>query len=404
MDNEQAQQIQQDYLEALNSGDHKEQQRLKKEIDSIFDREEKEYKESRNKTTETSTPLDIQDDVVETGEADTSKDKSGEVEEPLKATSSKDGDPSPKEENEQETKEWYEDLPEDQQNAVKQILEDNSKLHHRIKSDDGRVAAYQRGQAEADRRYKELQQETVKLKEILSREPTAQSDNQTAAASAAKGKATQATGPKRRLTVDDVPEFKQLASTDPELAELFLNRENILREEMSSLKDAVYGDLEPLRKTSNESKTNQEVNRLLSIVPNANEIFNYRSPEGVNTWEDWLFRQPKGVQSLATSDYADDVVEALRLYGMAMNRVYSYSSEGASNSDKEHQQNGQVSERAGSTQAERERKLRAVPVGSASNVRPPQKAELSMEEILRDPVKLEALQKKILEDELKKRQ
>jgi phage terminase small subunit len=370
-------QLQQNYLDAINQGNDEKVSKAREEIESFLSANESSPSGTQQQTVEQVPAVAVEisaeappTEVTQEGNGG----QPGEAQaEPAKTT---EGAPSPTQTN----TEWLESLAPEVRKQVESLLEDNKKLHHRIKADDGRVAAYQG-------RYHELQKKAVQLEERL--KATAQPQGNPAA-NAKKAPAA---------SLEDDPELKQIAETDEQLAKVLWNREQLLNEKIAKLENFLAETVSPIKAGYEQQQVHTELNRLTSIVPNAIEIFNYRSPEGVNVWEDWVNRQPRGVQTLALSDNADDVARAMELYGRDIERLY-YTSEqpAAATTTKQPVDTARVQ----GVQAERERKLQAQPVGSAS-VRPPQNVEPTMEEIWRNPELRLKAQEKILEDERRKR-
>jgi hypothetical protein len=298
------------------------------------------------------------------------------------AESTTEGTPEPeKEEPKSEVEDWLASLAPEVKGQVEKLMQSHNQLEHQYKSVNGRVAAYQR-------RYDELQKKAVQQEELLKKlQATAQPQGNPAASEKNPS-----------VSLDDDPDLKQIAETDEQLARVIRRREQMLNEKISKLENMVTESINPLKQGFEQQQVNSELNRLVQRIPNAIEIFNYRSPEGVNVWDDWVNSQPKGVQTLALSDNADDVARALELYGQDMYRIYGSQQKEEPASQKPVAD----SEKAAKVQQERERKLQAQPVGSAS-VRPPQRTEPTLEEIMADPEKLEKYQHKIYLEELKRR-
>jgi len=373
MDIEQkVEQFQTEYLEALKVGNADEQKRLEKEIDSLLN----------NQPTSPPTPEAPETTAVE----DTQVEVSGEAQaEPALAT---EGDPAPQ--FDEDTQKWLDGLDKSIRPHIeaklnedkKNLLLDMFKMQQRIKADEGRVAAYQR-------RYEDVVKKAVQQEELLKKysSSTAQPQGNPAA-----------TQSKTATSIDDDPDLKQIAETDEQLARTILKREQLLRAELDQMKAMFQTELAPMRKNQEDVRIQSELGRLQQMVPNAVEIFNYRDPSGVNVWEDWVARQPRGVQTLATSDNADDVVRALELYGRDIERIYGNQTQEKPADRAE----AKPDPKAAAVAQERARKLQAQPVGSAS-VKPPQKTEPTLEEIAANPELLEKYQQKILEEERKKR-
>lgn len=363
MDTSQIESLQDKYAEALMRGDRDQEQKLKGEIEALFG----------ESTPATPSPSLEDSPVVEEAAAEqpTSIAPSAEV------TVKDDAPPSGETQNATATENWLESLDPKVREIVEQNLlqERQARLQaeHQFKSVNGRLAAYQR-------RYEETQKEAVKLKQQLTAQP--QGSHATAAPK---------NNPIGLTKIEDDPDLAAIAKTDEELARVMFKREQALRQEMEAMRTALVEELNPLRQQFQQHSQQTELQRLTQYVPNAVEIFNHPA------WEEWVNSQPRGVQQLANSDYAEDVARAIELYGQDMQRVYGAPNQQA----KPAQQPVAPNPKADEVRKERERKLQAQPVGSAS-VRPPQRAEPTLEEIAANPELLEKFQQKIMEEELKK--
>lgn len=166
---------------------------------------------------------------------------------------------------------------------LKAQLEEASAVTHKLKSDAGRVPALQRQLAALD----------TKLAEI-SANPKGASDKD----------ATTFTPSSKALDV--------LQETDPELAAA-------LRESMTSVYEAMQAEsanrsreiTQTFIKSSRDEQLTNEWNKLVGVVPNAKEVF------GSSEWHSWVEGLSPGMRGLAESDYADDVLIALRQFSGA---------------------------------------------------------------------------------------
>lgn len=296
----------------------------------------------------------------------------------------KEGEPS----NEEEpslSENWIDSLDPIVQKEVKKILEEKQQLSHRMKSDDGRVAAYQR-------RYDELQRKAVQQEEMLKslQAKTAQPQGNPAAS--------------KQASINDDPDLKAIAETDEQLAAVMWKREQALRKEIeesqnrfSELENRVTG----IVKFQEDVKTQQELDRLNSIVPGATDIFTWVDPDtGRTPWLDWVQSAPPALKALADSSNADDVAYALQFHIADMRRHYGIDKEQDGGSAQETVETPVDKSKIDAVQAERARKLQAQPVGAAS--RPPQKTKPTPAEILANPELLAAEQERIYQEELKK--
>lgn len=259
-------------------------------------------------------------------------------------------------------------------------------MQHQSRADNGRVAAL-------NRRYQELLRRSVQLEEKLA-QPQAP-------------KPQEAAPPKtNQKSITDDPDFKLIEENDPQLAKVIREREEAVWSKFNEWEDRLKRELEPLRRSSETQTMNVELQKLAHMVPNYQEILSYTDEYGVNTWQEWISRQTPNVQNLALSDHADDLVRAMVLYGQDMTQEYGGYHQYQPPAENQQQQPtnqaaaSNLSDQARSAAQERERKLSSSPVGP-SNVRPPQKTEPTMEEILADPVLLEKFQADYLEKLMK---
>jgi hypothetical protein len=362
MDN--IEELQQEYLDASLSGDADKIKEVQNKIDAFINDGVTPNKEEPQGIVEEVQQQEVQEEPEEVA---------------------KEGDPAP-EETKTDQQNWYESLPPEVKAEVEKLINHTKQLEHRIKADNGRVAAYQR-------RYHELQKEAVQKEEMLKRLQSQTTVNQP------QGNKTPAAPQNTAsLSIDDDPDLKAIAETDEQLARAILKREQLLRQEIESLKKSVFSEFEPLKRESHNAQIQSELSRLQQMIPNAIEIFNYVDPETkVNVWDDWVMRQPPAVKTLASSDNADDVARALELYGLDMQRIY-----GTQQEPPQQVQAPVNTQKTQQVQQERERKLQAQPVGSAS-VRPPQNAKPTYEELMSDPEKLLKFQDEIMREEMKKK-
>ena len=318
------------------------------------------------------------------------KEASGSVEE-VQSPIAKDGDPPVVEPVVENKGSWLDTLTDPAIKAeVEKLLKEKEKekeeLHHAFQSVNGRVAAFQR-------RYEEEKKLRLSQEERLrSSSPTAQPQHSSAA-------------PKKPLSINDDPDLKAIAETDEQLAKVIYSREQAMREEMEELRKELHGVKDafaPVRQYQEQQHQNHELSRLTQIIPNAIDIFTYIDPETkVNPWDDWVKRQPRAIREAALSDDAEEVAGALKLHIYEMREMLGFNrTEESADVTTTHTQ--EVNPKLEAVQRERERKLQATPVGSAS-VRPPQKTQPTMAEILANPDLLREFQDKIYKDEMKKK-
>lgn len=166
---------------------------------------------------------------------------------------------------------------EDEVEALRQKLR---LMEHRIKSDDGRVSAFQRKAAELEAKLAELNKNA--------KPPSA------------------AVAPESPEKDEDLELLKK---ADPALYRILMKREESLRKENESLRNELKLELAPVRQTYEKANAAQEVNRLKELVPNISEVAN---SEAFLTYRDHV--APAVVKQLLSSKSADDVVQGLQVY------------------------------------------------------------------------------------------
>ncbi len=169
---------------------------------------------------------------------------------------------------------------------LRKQLEEAKQAEHKLKSDAGRVPSLQRKLAELDKKLADM--------------------------SANPNKSKDASNPDAKPFTLKTEALDALAATDPELAKAItdsiasaydaMQRESIERTRevtgtfMESAKDEFYA---------------QEWNTLIAEVPNAKDVF------ASEEWKAWSTSQTPGVKALAESDFAADVILALRMFSGA---------------------------------------------------------------------------------------
>lgn len=351
--NQHIESLQQKYTEALLSGNAENEQKIREEIDQFLEKGE-----IPSTSPEDSPPV-VEE---ETEQTPTSSEPSAEV-------AVKDDTSTQAEPNKTETQNWLDSLDPAIRGNIEQLIQQNQQLEHQYKSVNGRLAAYQR-------RYEDAQKEAVKYKQQLTAPPQGQS------AAASKNSPS-------LNKIEEDPDLKLLADTDEHLARVILKREEALRQEIESMKNVLNENLSPLRQQFQYQQQQSELQKLKQIVPNVEEIFRH------SAWQEWVDAQSPAVRALAESDYAEEAARAIELYGMDMRRIYGEPT-------RQQPVRNNPDPRVEDVRKERERKLQAQPVGSPASVRPPQRSEPTLEEIMANPDLLEKFQAKIMQDELKK--
>lgn len=168
----------------------------------------------------------------------------------------------------------------DSEDAVAQLrrqLNEAKQLEHKLKSDAGRVPGLQRRLSELDK----------KLAELSAPNRAASSEED--------------------ASLLNTEALRVLEATDPELAKA-------IRDSMKHIYDTTTREnINRTREVTNtfmqaqqEEELRSEMDKLISVVPNAGDVF--RSQE----WHQWVDSRSSGMRGLATSNYADEVLIALR--------------------------------------------------------------------------------------------
>jgi hypothetical protein len=215
-------------------------------------------------------------------------------------------------------------------------------MEHRLKSDDGRVSAFQR-------QYEAAKAELAELKKNA-KPPSA------------------AVAPESPETDEDLELLKK---ADPALYRILVKREEALKKEVTSLRNQLNTELAPVKQTVERAETESEINRLRTMVPNIADVV---QSEAFATYRDHV--APAAVKQLLTSRSADDVVQGLYVYSawvQANDLGAKVESAPASTPAKSPSVPNPVAQ-------ERERKLAtSVNVGSPSTI--PVKKELTEQEL-----------------------
>lgn len=186
-------------------------------------------------------------------------------------------------ETQQETTDPYESLPETIRNRIKE-LEDAAKerdlLRHRLKSDEGRVAAHQRKANELER---------------LLREKTAKAQETTT----------------QKLKVEESEEWRTLSESDPVLARLIkTTMEESVRQAKEEARVAAEAATKPLYEERETEYERREREELYKLVPNLDEVKS--SP----LYAEWFETQDESVKNLGYS--ARGVYRIMQLYDADM--------------------------------------------------------------------------------------
>jgi hypothetical protein len=230
MEHEDVEKLQQQYLDAINSGNQEDKERIEKEIDSRLAGSE---------------PTETVDTPPETPEGEQGEGVAAEAsaEQEVPEGQAKDGPVY-----DDETKSWLDSLDRAERAHVEERLSLDKKdlalelyrAQHKYRADEGRVAAIQR-------RYQELQNKTVQLEEMLQKHRKPQEP---------------AAPQKKTKTIEEDPDLKQIAETDPELARVFLAREQEMEKRLAEMDERFRNELEPLRRSSEDQVVNNELAKL----------------------------------------------------------------------------------------------------------------------------------------------
>lgn len=172
---------------------------------------------------------------------------------------------------------------------IREQLEQLKKENHNLKSQAGRMPHVQKRLREMDKKLEEL----TKAKDSPSSQTPKQLDPNVESA------------------------LKKIRDDDPELADAI---KNAIAEALNGVDKASTAreieSLKFLRAQEAATYEQNEIDRLLTMHPNAKEVFESKH------WSDWMGKQSAGVKALAESNSADDVSTAFRLYAQDMQRLY----------------------------------------------------------------------------------
>lgn len=178
--------------------------------------------------------------------------------------------------------------PKDELAELRAQLDKVSKENHALRSQAGRVPHVQRKIKELDLKLEELSKKTAS--------PSNRPSTAIQTKLAEKVKTIKDTDPELAAILSDV--IDGIGAAADGVADESLNRE---KETLTLLRNS---ELETYRATQAE--------RLLEMYPNAPDVFASAS------WKEWKSKQSAGVQALASSDSADDVGRAFKIYAEDM--------------------------------------------------------------------------------------
>lgn len=244
------------------------------------------------------------------------------VEEPEK-TDTDDTPPSDKTENVTEEKETEKPAEAPELAKLREELAKVTKDNHALRSQAGRVPHLQKRMKEIDAKLAELD----------------------------KKAATPSDHPSTKINEKVLEKLKGIKETDPEIADVIAA---VIAEATSGVtEDSIARErsiLETQRNLDYSQYQALEAERLLEKYPNAPEVF--ASP----AWKEWKAAQPKGIQSLASSDNADDVELAFERYAKDMLAKYPELAEKKEVVDESAPADAVKNEAAEKLEAERKRK------------------------------------------------
>lgn len=178
--------------------------------------------------------------------------------------------------------EWWASLPEEAQQNVRSLLDERRSLEQNYRALHNRLAPTQRQLAEAQRRLKE--QQTTPTPSL----------------------GTQVDASKEKTPEQPEDElWSKVKDSDPVLAEAI---EKLIAKREKEMEAKVDQRLRPIHERTQEDTLERETQTLLSLVPNAVEVFT--SP----LYDDWLKLQPASVQAMHESSNHQDALALLRLF------------------------------------------------------------------------------------------
>lgn len=382
MSTKSAEEVQQQYFEAVTSGDKEAIKVAEVAMNSLYD------------NSGVNNSLDKQDELDDNSVKEPEVTPVEQAAPSDTASSGEDSIESPKEEQggteappveaaTVDPNKWLENLDEGVRANVLKLLEDKQRVEHAYNSEQGRIRAAQDALRRADQARREAESYKKELDTIKAKLSTAQ-PQPTAAAS---------------QSVDNDADLQALKETDEQLYRLFVKERQQHLQEIQALKgelNTVRGSIQPLEEYKQEAHLASELDRLTSVVPNAVEILRHPA------WDEWKSTVPDQIRSLADSDKHQDVLYAMQLYGQWASQFSQPTETPASVvAAKPAQQSTTANPAAQSFVNERNRKLAASPVGSHT-IKPPTHARPSDVDVLNNQELLVAEQERIFKEEMKR--
>lgn len=293
-------------------------------------------------------------EVVEKTEA--SSEAKVEGEQPAKegsAASSEKKDTTKPEDN-KEPYAWVENLPEELKETVKGQLgllsSTNARLEQYYRSNEGRTSALQR-------KINDLQRELEARK------------THTQTPSSPTGKASASSD----LQLEDDETLAQLKEDDPALYRMLKQREEKTLNEAKKLVEQAKAEftstlekqVAPLHRSREDAYIAAEQAKVLAVVTNAAEV------AASKEWKIFEDTAPPGVKALINSDHAEDAILAFQVYAGWLESTGAVPApKPAETQQVVHQKQVTDTSAADKIEAERQRKLKAGAVNSASTSSP----------------------------------
>lgn len=312
---------------------------------------------------------------------------------PDTATSATDGADSTSNTNEPSVAEanaWLEALDPSVKTEVEKLIAEKAKLEHRVKSDEGRVAQYQRHYETQKRENQEL------LKRIQPQQNTG--TNPTVAAKTATPSNTSNTATK------EIPaNIKAVLDADPEIGKIMLEQHEAserTRQELEARLNALQNEvIAPLHERYEDLRLHQELDLLEHEVQQATQgAVSAKEILKHPIWDDFKSVAPPAIKALANSANRFEVQTAISEYLNWItdprveewaNKKYGAPDTGATNTTATTTNTATATDPAKAAQAQRvkqeaERKSASNPVGS-NNVARPTNRKPTEDEILSNP-------------------
>jgi hypothetical protein len=218
-----------------------------------------------------------------------------------------------------------------------------AQLEHRVKSDEGRVSAFQR-------KAKELEDKLAALNSASQSKPA-----------------------DKPASVDDSSEvevlqaMKDLQRVDPALHKILVAQEAARKRELEQLRSTISTELAPVRQTVGSFEAEREKEKLITAIPNVTEVI--RSEQ----FQQYKEVAPRIVREWLNSKNADDVIEGMKAYSLYLHTNGLVKTEAVT-------KNEPAATPASAVVSERERKL-STSVSVTSAPAAPVRKELSESEL-----------------------